>query len=207
MVNADVPGAESTFLALKWKMLSGFTGSSLWFQTHGPKRSQVPGAIMTVDLEFSDCLNVLFPLSVTMDWAGVHPRSAEFSFSCRETLFLSSFFWWNNSGADRNPCRSTLHPEAICSCCIYSRFLSWPASWTRRDQDQHRREASPSHGTSSWLSVWDGKQAETFGWWMFPLGITSSFPWTLFSDLSGHPLLSFPEHVCNVWMSGTQTKR
>lgn len=45
MATADVAGAERAFLALEWKMLSGFTGSSLRFQTHGSKRSQVPGAV------------------------------------------------------------------------------------------------------------------------------------------------------------------
>lgn len=79
----------------------------------------LPGAWGHSDLEFSDCLNVPFPLSksVTMNSAGVHPRPAESSFSCRETLLLSSLLEPIWIIAD-------LYPEATCSCCISSHFIS-----------------------------------------------------------------------------------
>lgn len=138
MVTADVPGAESTFLALKWKTLSGFTGSLSLFQTHGTKCSQVPGAILTVDLGFSNCLKVLFSLSksVTMDSAGGLPISAKSSFNYRERLFLSRLFWWN-SRSESLYILCILKPYAGVAS-THTLFVSsavtwtWPSSWTQR---------------------------------------------------------------------------
>lgn len=123
MVTADVPGAESTFLALKWKMLSGFTGSASWFQIHEGKHSQVPGAVLTVDLQFSHCLNITFPLSAH-GFSTSPPQICRILFQLQGNTFALLIVVmeqkWSRSESLWIYSASWSHSH----CCIFSHFIS-----------------------------------------------------------------------------------